>query len=384
MRHIIIMLTAMLALAAPARAQGQLVIVGGGLADDNDAVFAAFLDALPASDAPVAIIPVASGVPVQSAAAFAAQLEQRGVASERIRIIRLAVEDDPDTPEDESLWRGNADRADEVNRLVHVGGIWFTGGDQARILAAMLRPDGDETAMLAIIRARFAAGAVIGGTSAGAAMMSNPMILQGDPLSLVPGAEPERERVVTGAGLGFLRRYLVDQHFGERARLIRLVAALQALAPDNRIGLGIDEDTALVVAPDQRSARVIGRGRVTYIDGRDAEYRAGHGFAVRGAAVAMISDGETIDLAGPVAPGKSTQPAVQCLSATSAAGLPASQSEVIAGVTASLETSGETTCLITAGTSGLALRFYRTANAADQRVRMDIAPVTLQPDMAEH
>jgi cyanophycinase len=368
-------------LAAPLKAEGTLVIVGGGLADDNDAVFAAFLAAVPSPDAPIAIIPAASGVPVQSAAAFAAQLERRGVAPGRIRVIRLAVEDDPSTPEDERRWASNGEAADEVAQLAQVGGIWFTGGDQARITAALLRRDGTATAMLAAIRAAHRQGAVIGGTSAGAAIMSDPMILEGDPLSLVPGAGEAREAIRTGAGLGFVRRFLVDQHFGERARLPRLAAALRSFSRQDRIGLGIDEDTALVVAPDQQSAQVAGRGQVTFLDARTAHFADGAQFAMRGAVVEMVHAGERIDLVTLVPPGgaeQPPQPPQPCLSAPSAAGLAASQSAVIAGVIGSLEAGAEAVCLISAGKAGLALRFWRAGDASQRRVMLDIEPVAVR------
>jgi cyanophycinase len=382
MRYFSIWCAALLMLAAPARGEGPLVIVGGGLADDNDAVFAAFLEALPAPDAAIAIIPAASGVPVQSAAAFAAQLERRGVAPARIRVIRLAVEDDPATPEDESRWAGHGDEAGEAARLAGVGGVWFTGGDQARIMATLLRADGRETAMLTAIRAAHRQGAVIGGTSAGAAIMSDPMIQQGDPLSLVPGAGEGREPILTGPGLGFLRRFLVDQHFGERARLPRLTAALRAYPPQDRIGLGIDEDTALVIAPDQQAARVVGRGHVTFLDARAAEFGRAAQFAVRGAVVEIVSADGTIDLATLVPPSGPEQPPAPCLSATSAAGLPTSQSALIAQITGALERGGETTCLVSAGASGLALRFWREADEGQRRVRLDIVPVHVRLDPA--
>lgn len=376
-------LVVLLMLAAPLQAQGALVIVGGGLSDDNDAVFTAFLDALPAPDAPIAIIPAASGVPAQAAAAFAAQLERRGVVPGRIRTIRLAAEDDPATPEDEARWAGHGDEPAMVAQLAGVGGIWFTGGDQARIMATLIRADGTESALLAAIRAAYAAGAVIGGTSAGAAIMSDPMIMQGDPFSLVPGANAEREPIVTGQGLGFLRRFLVDQHFGERARLPRLAAALRAYPRHDRIGLGIDEDTALVVAPDQRSARVAGRGKVTFLDARSAELTAGAQFAARGVVVAIMNAGDMIDFVTLVPPKGAMHPTQPCLSATSAAGLPVSQSSMIAPITGSLERAAEAVCLVSAGSTALALRFWREADASEQRVKLDIEPVRLRLEPLE-
>lgn len=398
MRHFTFLMAALIALLTAAgalRAEGPLVIVGGGLSDDNDAVFAAFLDALPAPDAPIAIIPAASGVPVQSARAFAEQLTRRGVAPERIRIIRLATQDDPATPEDEGTWRSNGENAGEVMRFAGVGGIWFTGGDQARIVETLIRSGGgadggDDTAMLSIIRTRHAAGAVIGGTSAGAAIMSRVMIRQGDPLALVPGAtgtaDPLREPIVTGQGLGFLPAGLVDQHFGERARLIRLVGALRALAPDDRIGIGIDEDTALVIAPGPRSARgtgrVIGRGQVTVVDARAAAFLPGDALDLRRAAVMVHTDGAMIDLLAPApqaAPNARRSGPAPCIAAPSHGARALSQSAFVAAIAADLAPGAQTICLIAAGTQGLSLRFYR--GAEDTPLMLDIAPMTARIEL---
>ncbi|MFN3989406.1 MAG: cyanophycinase [Erythrobacter sp.] len=389
MRLWMIGLALLLTLAGPLRAGGTLVIVGGGLADDNDAVFAAFLAALPAPDAPIAIIPAASGVPVQSARAFAAQLERRGVDQERIRIIRLATEDDPATAEDESGWAGHGEAPDEIMKLAGVGGIWFTGGDQARIMASLMRPEGDESAMLAIIRTRFAAGAVIGGTSAGAAIMSNPMILQGDPFSLVPGAGAAFEKLASGTGLGFLRHRLVDQHFGERTRLIRLVAALREVPSHDRIGLGIDEDTALVVAPDQRFARVVGRGRVTVLDAREAAYFRDPPLDVRRLAIVSLADGDVVDLAAPATaiarrPPASADPApVPCLAAPSAGRLAASESQLVGALAARIGEGEESLCLISAGAGSLALRFYRRSAMGSGPLLLDIVPVVSRLELRQ-
>jgi cyanophycinase len=371
------------ALAVPSQAQqsGTLVIVGGGLSDNNDAVFDAFLDALPTPDAPIAIIPAASGYPAGSAASFTAALGRRGVAQGRIRVIRLAVEDDPDSAEDESLWRGNGEDAGEVARLLDVGGIWFTGGDQARIIATLRRSNGTDSTMLAAIRARFAQGAVIGGTSAGAAIMSAPMIVQGDPLSLLPGAPTAREPVEVAAGLGFLARGLVDQHFGERARLIRLVAALSPLQPEERLGFGIDEDTALVVAPDQASARVAGRGLVTLIDARRAEFAEGAPLAVRGVEIATSGEGERIAFGAPLVLPQLQGPAsAECLSAPAAGMTARSESRLVTGIANALATGGQVTCLLATGDSGLSLRFRREGDgeAAGDRLLLDIGPVALR------
>jgi cyanophycinase len=386
MRYLALWLAALFLMIAPAQANGPLVIVGGGLSDDNDAVFAAFLDALPAPDAPIAIIPVASAAPAQSAAAFAANLERRGVAPERIRIIRLALEDDPETPEDESLWAGNAEADAEVMRFARVGGIWFTGGDQARVIKALVREDGgDDTAMLSIIRTRFAAGAVIGGTSAGAAIMSRTMIEQGDPLSLLPGEQEDRDPLITGRGLGFLRQGLVDQHFGERGRLVRLVAALGSIDGFDRIGFGIDEDTALVISPDQARTRVVGRGRVTFLDARYAPYREGDALDVRRVRLKVLEAGERADLPVPAVttPVQSEDRTLPCPSAPFLASGYDSESSFVKDLSARIGHGQESLCIITGGQAGIALRFHRIIEKHDGRLMLDIIPMTVQLELKQ-
>jgi cyanophycinase len=129
-------------------------------------------------------------------------------------------------------------------------GIWFGGGDQV-LLAKALRGTTTERAM----HERYAAGAVIGGTSAGAAVMSSAMIT-GDERR--PGGDrPDttsgymtiaRDNIIVAEGFGFLDDAIVDQHFLRRKRHNRLVSLVIERAP--HLGVGIDESTALVVEPD--------------------------------------------------------------------------------------------------------------------------------------
>ena len=143
--------------------------------------------------------------------------------------------------------------SDSVARLLDgVTGVWFGGGDQVR-LANVLRGTKTEAA----IRARYAAGAVIGGTSAGAAVMTTPMIT-GD--ERAPGGARRdttqsfitvaRDNVVTDSGFTLLDGVIVDQHFLRRKRHNRLMSLVLEAAP--HLGVGIDESTALIVHPDGR------------------------------------------------------------------------------------------------------------------------------------
>lgn len=261
---------ALLAASPVAASDGTLVIAGGAVSPDNAAIYRAFIDA--AKGGSIAIIPSASGEPQASIDSFAANLDRHGVERGRIVEVRLAEQDDPATPADEAAWAVNADSRSEIAKIESAGGIWFTGGDQARTMRLLMR-DGKDLPMLTAIRKRLAAGAVIGGSSAGAAIMGSGMIVCGDPRQAGTQAvsrdpadcaveEGGSEPLVLANGLGFLLGTVVDQHFSERGRLPRLARAVACGAGQ---GLGVDENTAIVIDLARRTATVVGAGSVTAI-----------------------------------------------------------------------------------------------------------------------
>jgi len=150
------------------------------------------------------------------------------------------------------------DACDEATaiRLFEADGIFLTGGDQKRLMALI----GGTLVEHAIYRALCERGACIGGTSAGASAMSEHMLFDSS-----HDQPRQKQSVHLGAGLGLMRRVIIDQHFSERQRLGRLVSAV-AQNP-YLLGLGIDENTALIVRQG-KSVEVIGDGAVTLIDGR--------------------------------------------------------------------------------------------------------------------
>ncbi|MEO7966633.1 MAG: cyanophycinase, partial [Gemmatimonadaceae bacterium] len=164
--------------------------------------------------------------------------------------------------------------SDSVARILgSATGIWFSGGDQSRLTGVLLG-----TAALDSVRARRRVGAAVGGTSAGAAVMSNPMIT-GDE-KRPGGARPvtdsssasafmtiDRDNIVVAPGFGFLAGAIVDQHFLRRRRHNRLLS--RVLEEPATIGVGIDESTALVVSGDG-SWEVIGASQVVVYDARAA------------------------------------------------------------------------------------------------------------------
>lgn len=195
----------------------------------------------------------------------------------------------------QNMWvtRAQADLDSVVRLLDSATGIWFGGGDQNRLLAA-LRGSKLEKA----IYARHAAGAVVGGTSAGAAVISTVMITGTE---LLPGRDTteawtriKRGSVQTDTGLTFLPDVIVDQHFLRRKRQNRLLSLVLADAP--HLGAGIDEGTALIIEPSGLW-RIMGASAVLIVDARDAA-RTGANEAVLGATgirMHLLPDGATFD-----------------------------------------------------------------------------------------
>lgn len=170
--------------------------------------------------------------------------------------------------ESQALWltREQADLDSIADKVRKATGIWFGGGDQNR-LARVLRGTKVERA----IHERYRHGAVVGGTSAGAAVLSYPMIT-GDELLRRDTTESwtriRRGSVQVDSGFSLLTNAIVDQHFLRRKRHNRLLSLVLADAP--HLGVGIDEGTALIVEPDGLW-RVAGASAAVVYDARDAE-----------------------------------------------------------------------------------------------------------------
>lgn len=270
--------------AVPAQAdRGTVVVVGGALADDNADVYRAMIEAMPPDAPDVVIIPAASGIIGRSVPRAAKAFAAHGVDPARVVTAHIALVDDPDTPDvDESRWNGGGSDPEEIAKIEKAGLIWMLGGDQLRIMAALVKPDGSDTPMLAAMRKRLDKGAVIGGTSAGAAVMGEHMIACGSPdIALIgpvsrdvkdcDGKEEEQGKVplVLGRGLGFLPGIVFDQHFSQRARLTRLIRAVAYVEAESVTGIGVDEDTAFVFDIGHETGFPVGSGTITVVDPSD-------------------------------------------------------------------------------------------------------------------
>jgi len=238
---------AQFAIAAP---RGSLVIVGGG--PRGEAITRKFIELAGGPDrARILVLPMASSLP-ETGPESVEEFKKHGVSAWSMNLTR-----------DEAM------RAETRHALDSATGIWFPGGDQVRIMAVL-----DHTPTGEAIRARYAAGAVIGGTSAGAAVMSTPM-LTGD--ERAPGGARRdttqsfitiaREDVVLTNGLGLVEGAIIDQHFLRRKRHNRLISVV--LEHPSQLAIGIDESTALVIEPGKPWS-IIGESAAIVYDARSA------------------------------------------------------------------------------------------------------------------
>ncbi|HAJ59159.1 MAG TPA: cyanophycinase [Cyanobacteria bacterium UBA8543] len=218
--------------------KGQLVIIGGAEDKDGDCIILReFVRRAGGVKARIVVMTVATELPREVGEDYTKVFERLGV--EEVRIV-------------DTVTREDASSSSYLEAIAKSTGVFFTGGDQARITSILKDTEIDK-----LLHKRFAEGLAIAGTSAGAAMMPDVMIVEGD-----SETNPRIEIVEMDRGMGFLPGVVIDQHFAERGRLGRLLSAV-AQQPVV-LGFGIDENTALVV--NNNELEVIGEGAVTVID----------------------------------------------------------------------------------------------------------------------
>lgn len=261
--------------------KGSLALIGGRFERDNDALFRALRERC---DSRIAVLSMASGYPEEVGAETVHDFRAQGFYAE---LIPVFFETRHESPFDESL----------TERMRAFGSVFFTGGDQSRIVGTLVQ-NGVETPALRAIRALYSSGGLVAGSSAGAAIMSGPMILGGSSLHAISRGIDRRAEAADdfdafrlGRGLGFFTWGVVDQHFLARGRIGRLVCAARAC--DQSMAFGIDENSALIVQNDR--ADVVGETGVVFIDLRRARFDS-EGYPVRGARISYLDDGDAIDL----------------------------------------------------------------------------------------
>ena len=254
--------------------RGWIIPIGGAEEKENSPqILQRFVQLAGGEQADIVVIPTAS------------QLRSTGPRYERIfgelgasRVTAI----DFDT-------RRDADESGRIERLLQATGVFFTGGNQLRLSTLI-----GGTAIAKTVRQLNAAGVPVAGTSAGAAFISEHMIAFGD-----EGSTPIAGSVRLAPGLGLTNRFIIDQHFRQRDRLGRLLTAL-AFNPF-AIGLGLDEDTAAFIAPDN-TVHVQGSGGITVVDAAEVQFSSmdsvdeGRPVCLLGVKLHILTQGATFNL----------------------------------------------------------------------------------------
>jgi len=258
----VLVVVALLASVVPASAsvsnaqsrapRGYLFIVGGG--PQSAAMVRRFVDLAGGKKAKIVVFAMASSSGKESGEEKAEDLRKLGAEARSYFI-------DQNEANSDSM----------VKNMEGVTGVWFGGGDQVLLTKALLG-----TRVEKAIHARYEAGAVVGGTSAGAAVMANPMLTgeERHPGGVRPPSDSSehfmtiaRDNIELVPGFGMIKGVLIDQHFLRRRRHNRFISAVLDTPP--HLGAAIDESTALIVHPDGHWT-VMGESAVSVYDARHA------------------------------------------------------------------------------------------------------------------
>lgn len=224
--------------------RGFIIPVGGAEDKVGDAgILRRFAKLCGDAAARIAVIPTASEMP-ETGEHYARLFERLGVAE--ALVIPIAS-------------RADCEHPDWLEILERVDGVFLTGGNQLR-LSTMI----GGTRIASAIRRRNLDGMHVAGTSAGASFLCEHMIAFGK-----EGASPRARSVALAPGLGLHRKVIIDQHFRQRDRLGRLLAAISY--NPFAIGIGLDEDTAAFIGPDD-TLEVVGAGALTVVDPADLDF----------------------------------------------------------------------------------------------------------------
>lgn len=220
------------------RRSGTLVIIGGNEDKQGECkILREVIRLGGGTEARVLVITVATELPIEVGMDYVEVFKRLGARDVRT----FDVSD-----------RRSANRDSAVEMIRDATCIFFTGGDQMRITKLL-----GGTRIDAVLHDALGGGTVLAGTSAGASMMSSTMIVDGEPQT-----NPRISVVQMAPGMEFLDGVVIDQHFAQRGRLGRLLSAVSQYP--HHLGLGIDEDTAIVV--EGQAFRVLGRGAVSVVD----------------------------------------------------------------------------------------------------------------------
>jgi cyanophycinase len=259
-----------------ARHKGSLVIIGGHEDRTGEKLILREVARRLGDDGKIVVCAVASSEPDALWQEYDRAFRALGVP----HVFRLEIES-----------REEASTARVMRVLEGASGVFFTGGDQLKITSQV-----GDTPMFSRIREIYENGGVLAGTSAGASAMSETMLVTGD--------DDESYRIksslLMAPGLGFVHDLLIDQHFSQRGRMARLIGAVTQ--NPRVLGVGIDEDTAIVVEREQ-TFKVLGKGAAYIVDGSSTTYSnigeedSDRTLSTFGITVHMLSQGDEFDFA---------------------------------------------------------------------------------------
>jgi cyanophycinase len=257
MRRLGLLFACALLAASSAGAEQRLILIGGGPRPSR--ALSRLVEWSGGTRARVLVVTWAAREPREALESFRQDLAPYAPG---------AVKGTPVTP------LSDQDKAVLREELAWATAVYFTGGDQDRILDVLR-----DRSLLEQMRARYQEGVVFAGTSAGTAVMSAIAIISDGDRTVMDGDEVE-----VRPGIGLLPGVILDQHFIRRQRQNRLFGLV--LKHPELLGLGVDEGTALLVR-DNRTAEVVGASRVMVVEASsDGEAMS----------LQLLAPGETYDL----------------------------------------------------------------------------------------
>jgi cyanophycinase len=219
---------------------GELLIIGGNEEKCRTAeILSRFIELAKQLQGTVGILPAASRIPDEVSADYSSLFKRLG--AEQVDVLDIDS-------------REKSNDAEMLKMAEGMAALFITGGDQER-LSNLVRG----TKLHQLLMDKWRAGMIIGGTSAGASIMGEYMIVYSE-----TKINDDRLIIEMGNGFGLLNNLLIDQHFSQRGRFGRLIGAIAG--KQDLIGIGIDENTAILVTDDK--FEVLGEHQVFIIDGK--------------------------------------------------------------------------------------------------------------------
>jgi len=254
--------------------EGKLLIIGGAEDKEKECkILKRFVREAGGKESRLTVLTAATEYPGQVGAQYKELFQHLGAAE--VQVLDVAE-------------RTSANNERISYELEKATGVFFTGGDQLRITGIL-----GGTRLGRTLHRLYERGVIIAGTSAGASAMSDTMIVGGE------AGTAKKDTLTMAPGLGLLHSVVVDQHFAQRGRIGRLLSAI-AQNP-YVLGVGIDEDTSILVYSDGRFT-VVGSQTVTVVDASPSlesnvsEISPGQALVLTPVLMHVLSDGYGFDL----------------------------------------------------------------------------------------